>query len=80
MKSMYDFLNEVTRAGYLDLLISLEEVSKSECNIPSLESKMVILQDCENYYIDLKHGLGFGEFPKASFTLQEAIDLACNDL
>lgn len=80
METMYDILNEIKRAGFLDNLITLEEVSKSGCNIPaSEESDILILQDCENYYIDLNYGLGFGEYPKDSFTLQEAIDDACND-
>lgn len=36
-----------------------------------------VREDTENYYIDLKTGLGEGVYPKADFTLERALDDQC---
>ncbi|MEG1543259.1 MAG: hypothetical protein RR382_01865 [Tannerellaceae bacterium] len=64
MKDNYELLNEAT-ADKRDEIAILVEVDNQNIEVR---------EDEENWYINLNTGLGFGQYPKADFTLEEALD------
>lgn len=62
-KLNYELLNEAT-SEERDLIATVVETANRAIEVR---------EDEENWYIDLKTGLGFGQYPKADFTLEEVL-------
>lgn len=64
---MYELLNEAKINGDLETVMSANDMTQIE------HDQYLIIEDDSNYYINMNTGLGFGQYAKADFTLDDAI-------
>lgn len=75
----YEILNAAKSNGSLDELTGYDYV---DCEFPNNVidySNAIVMEDEENWFIDLGTGLGFAQYSKSDFTLKKAIDNETND-
>lgn len=75
----YEILNAAKSNDSLDELTDYNYV---DCEFPNNGidySNAIIMEDENNWFIDLGTGLGFAQYPKSDFTLKEALNNETND-
>lgn len=75
----YEILNDAKRNGSLDELTGYNYV---DCEFPNNYidyGNAIVMEDQENWFIDLGTGIGFAQYSKSDFTLKKAIENETND-
>ena len=69
----YEILNDAKRSDSIDELIGFSYVEYEFPDDGTDYHNAIVMEDSENWFIDLGLGLGFAQYHKCDFTLDEAI-------